>query len=289
MRSIARQALERYPIAVARLTPLSGGFNATYRIDDDAGRRYAMRVQRPDGPTPDMIRAEMTWLKALRRDTSLGVPEPIATRDGDLVAVTGGRSCVLYGWVDGRFLNKRLTPRHLHAVGVFTARLQQHGGTMGEITRRRVTGFDGMSVQEAASLVGTLHSPAGERKLLSVVARAEEAAAELPSGLLHADLHYENVLFHGDEVRAIDFDDCGYGPLLYDLAVTVFELGDRPDLCAALLEGYRSVLPFEHEELIPLFILLRRFQLGVYVAAHRTEPKFRSWWADQLDLAVAKA
>ena len=33
----------------------------------------------------------------------------------------------------------------------------------------------------------------------------------------------KNYLFHGGEVRLIDFGDCGWGHYLYDLAVTVSE------------------------------------------------------------------
>src|SRR4029450_890805 len=47
-------------------------------------------------------------------------------------------------------------------------------------------------------------------------------------GLIHGDLHHKNVLFHRGEARAIDFDDCGWGFHLYDLAVTLSELEDRP-------------------------------------------------------------
>ena len=43
-------------------------------------------------------------------------------------------------------------------------------------------------------------------------------------GLIHSDLHCENFLFHNGVVRAIDFDDCGWGFHLYDLAVTLWEL-----------------------------------------------------------------
>jgi len=37
-------------------------------------------------------------------------------------------------------------------------------------------------------------------------------------GLIHADLHLGNALFWSDEVRVIDFDDCGFGYWLYDIA-----------------------------------------------------------------------
>ncbi|MGZ5405781.1 MAG: phosphotransferase enzyme family protein, partial [Nocardioides sp.] len=52
-----------------------------------------------------------------------------------------------------------------------------------------------------------------------------------------------NALFHRGAVKLIDFDDCGTGPRLYDLAVALWELRDRPDYPSfrdALLSGYRA-------------------------------------------------
>ncbi len=87
-------------------------------------------------------------------------------------------------------------------------------------------------------------------------------------GLIHADLHSSNYLFHGKEVRAIDFEDCGRGYYLYDLAVTIDELeaefADRaPELRAALLRGYRHVRPLSegHEALLDLFVAMRLAEL----------------------------
>ena len=60
------------------------------------------------------------------------------------------------------------------------------------------------------------------------------------TGLIHADLHYENFLFHDGVARAIDFDDCGWGFYLYDVAVTLWELEED----ASTTRGYatRSLL-----------------------------------------------
>ena len=63
------------------------------------------------------------------------------------------------------------------------------------------------------------------------------------AGLIHADLHLGNALFQRGEVKLIDFDDCGTGPRLYELAVALWELRDRPDYPAyrdALLAGYSA-------------------------------------------------
>ena len=64
-------------------------------------------------------------------------------------------------------------------------------------------------------------------------------------GFIHADLHQWNYLFHGEEVRAIDFDDCGWGYFTYDMAVTLVSGGSGtfPALQDAFLTGYQRVRP----------------------------------------------
>jgi Ser/Thr protein kinase RdoA (MazF antagonist) len=102
--------------------------------------------------------------------------------------------------------------------------------------------------------------------------------------LIHADLHYGNLLFEGRTVRAIDFDDCGFGPLLYDPAVmlsAILDWGEYPALRAALLEGYRRVRPLsaEHESYLDTFIALRQMQDAMWVLEWRKHPAIRSDWA----------
>jgi Ser/Thr protein kinase RdoA (MazF antagonist) len=59
-------------------------------------------------------------------------------------------------------------------------------------------------------------------------AQRELGASPDVFGLIHSDLHQENYLFHRGRVRAIDFDDCGWGHFVYDLAVTLSELQHLP-------------------------------------------------------------
>ena len=37
-------------------------------------------------------------------------------------------------------------------------------------------------------------------------------------GLIHSDLNINNILVDGDQVKILDFDDCGYGWLLFDFS-----------------------------------------------------------------------
>jgi Ser/Thr protein kinase RdoA (MazF antagonist) len=81
-------------------------------------------------------------------------------------------------------------------------------------------------------------------------------------GMIHADLHPGNMLWQQGRVGAIDFDDCGTGPYLFDLAVALYEWtagGIDPGRYDAVLTGYTRVhtLPDLHPEVLRLLMAAR--------------------------------
>src|SRR5260221_13336109 len=61
-------------------------------------------------------------------------------------------------------------------------------------------------------------------------------------GMIHADVRLANLLADGDDIQVIDFDDCGFGWFMFDLATAVsfMEHDPRvPELCDAWVRGYR--------------------------------------------------
>lgn len=299
LKEMALAALADYGLSVARVKPLVHVENTTFRVWAADGSRYVMRITRPGKQTVEGVRAEMQWLAALRRDTDLIVPEPVPTRDGELLTIKEAegvpepRICVLFHWVAGQFLNKELTPAHLERVGILTAHLHEHVSRWVPpegFTRGSVANLSDKTVARMVNLVAALRSPEDVQIVEAVLARARavlETLGDHPEhyGLIHADLHQDNYLFHRGEVRAIDFDDCGYGPFLYDLGVTLFELHHRPDfpaLRAALLSGYRSVrpLPTEHEGYLETLYALRHLQIMIWKMEMRHHPAFQDWEMD---------
>jgi phosphotransferase family enzyme len=96
-------------------------------------------------------------------------------------------------------------------------------------------------------------------------------------GLIHADLHLGNALFWGDEVRVIDFDDCGFGYWLYDIAVSLWELRHRNDyeqFRSALIDGYTRHRPLPPGDLAHLddFIATRDVAFGLWCLPRRPRP-----------------
>ena len=85
-------------------------------------------------------------------------------------------------------------------------------------------------------------------------------------GLIHGDLGYSNHLFHDGRAGAIDFEMCGFGYYLCDLAEVLWgvqHVRHFPQIRAALFEGYRRVRPFPRD-------LERRSGAAIGVAAVTT-------------------
>ena len=96
-------------------------------------------------------------------------------------------------------------------------------------------------------------------------------------GLVHADLHLGNALFHRGNVKLIDFDDCGTGPRLYELAVALWELRDEEGYETfrdALLEGYRTQREIDPAHLDD-FIAVRQIAFDLwYTGMAQVNPAF---------------
>ncbi len=305
MRQLAETALASYDLGTVRLTPLMHFFNTTFRIDacprspsasqESPAERYVIRIHRPGTQDAASIQSELIWLLALRRDMDLVVPEPVPTRAGELVtlAATAGvpeaRQCVVFRWVDGRFLRARLGAKELERVGAFLAQLHQHAEHFvipAGFSRRRWD-YDGLR----STALGTdleeswAHLSQEQRAILDAVgAKVQQTIHALGEGrevfgLIHADCYERNYLFSHGEVHAIDFDGCGWGYYLFDIGVAFSTLLARPDYPAlrqAFLQGYRSVRPLSasHEALLDTFIAARLMCHVLWLAAHVDEPSY---------------
>ncbi len=312
LRRLAAEALAAYPLRVQRLWPLHHGHNTTFGVAataaDGETRRYALRASLPGWRLPQQLEAEPAYLTLLREKTSLGVPRPVAARDGAFVVqaaaadIPGERYFMLNEWVSGRFMRRRLSVAGMRRVGRFTALLhnfsQMHAAELAGLQRpsvqwERRAGLDG----DMARITAQAFSHAGpllDRPTRALFRRARErlqpameslGTGEDCFGLIHADLHQSNILHHQGEVRAIDFDDCGWGHYLYDLAVTHWYFRRRPDaarLRAAHLDGYRELRPLTaaEERLLPTFGSARTLLMACYIAGRSDHPRYSRWAPD---------
>jgi Ser/Thr protein kinase RdoA (MazF antagonist) len=308
LRRLAVEALATYEIRPARLVPIGHMENTIFRVETPDGEPYVLRIQRTTGSpfhpprSADEVRSEMAWITAVRRETGLAVPEPVPTAEGapltiiEVEGVPAPRACVLFRWQPGRFLDAGLTPSHLERVGEFTARLHAHAVGFEPpaiFSRGRIEDVSSEAAEYATGLVGEecgREAASLVESVMELVGRAQRELGTGPDvfGLIHADLHQENYLFDRGRVRAIDFDDCGWGHFVYDLAVTLSELQHLPDSAAlrtGLFRGYRAVrpLPPEHERYVEVFTALRVLKLTLWFLEQRDHPAFAGWEADVRD------
>lgn len=289
LRGLAGQALTHYALELPRIAVLSTKEHAVLRVEAyvpgrPSPERFALRLYDPRVFHESSVATELEWLAALRHDSELVVPEPVSTRSGELLlrceleGETAPRACALFRWVPGRRRTASLTPGALARVGCFVGKLHQHatrfvppsGGTAQRWDWDRVFG-SGSPVGPGHG--GTLFSAEQQALFQALAASIHTAMQGLGTGpevwgLIHADLNSSNYLFHGADVGAIDFEDCGWGYYLFDLAVILDELyavhpSRAADLRSGLLSGYRQirVLTDVHEAQLDLFMAMRLAEL----------------------------
>lgn len=288
---VARQALARYGYSEdTTLSVVALSENATYLVGDTPGEQRILRVHREGYHDAAAIASELAWTTALRRDGVVPTPAGVPTLDGDdvLTLDSGGRirHTVLFEHIDGVEADEEVPHSDSFVtLGEMTARLHAHADKW-----RRPAGFvrfswDWVNTLGRRSRWGPwLRGPGispHEADLFELASHLIQYKLEdyghSPDvfGLIHADLRLANVLVGGSVMHVIDFDDCGYGWFMYDLATALSFIEHEPEapgLVEAWIEGYTSVTPLNEADraIIPTMIMLRRLMLIAWMGSHST-------------------
>lgn len=292
MREAAGEALGAYGLAGAEMEWVSETSSVVYRVTRPDGLRCALRIHRPGHKVVRWIESEMTWLEAIRRETNLLAPRPIRTLRGDLLSsarLPDGAALpgALLEWVEGTVSTpETIQPEQVRRVGMYLARLHtfSRGYVPPEGFERPALDADGFFGEGSAYHAGDGERlfTAGQRAIFGAVeGRVRAVMAQLGHGrkvfgLIHADAIPQNVVFQGEIVGVVDFDECSWGYYLYDLAPMLWMLRAQPGYgaCrAALIEGYESVSPLPEGSLVALeaFIAARQVASCRWIAAHRED------------------
>lgn len=289
LRGIAHEALAAYGFGRSEISLLTHHENVTFSVRrPPAGDRYLLRIHRPGYQTAESIESELHWLRALAEDGALVVPRPVTANDARVVAV--GRNanaapflCSLLRWVPGRRMLRKQRPEHYRQLGRVTAMLHEHarswtrppGFTRPTWNTEGLLGHRPNLVDVAIDNAWALVPPKYRPILDEVAARFTDATDRLGRspdafGLIHSDLHLENVIFAGGSARPIDFDDCGFGWFVYDLAAAPQLFAPFPDAAvhrAAFLAGYHEIRPFDDARLRFLGVMraARLAGLGIWL------------------------
>ena len=272
-----------YDLALRRVRLITNGFNGIFRVDTEDGGKYVLRVCRPTETENGLpqLRSEMLWLAALRRDTDLQVPEPLATRSGGYVTtklvtvVPEARHCVVFSWLRGRDLDRQLSSATMAQVGTLAAQLHAHAARWTPPPGFSIGRYDRPFPFEPPILFDEEYRamlPPARRELFASTAERVQAAIDRlkacePPRVIHADLHRWNAKVYRGRIAAFDFQEILWGWPVQDIAITLYYLhgeADYPAWRAAFERGYTRVAPWPESfpGEIDLFIAARGMMLA---------------------------
>lgn len=287
LRALAYEALQHYDLDVARLRLVTNDMNGIFRVDTRTGQKYILRVTLPEGGhNHDHVAAEMDWLSALARDTTLSVPRPLAARDGSFVVeasapgVPEARFCAIFSWVPGKNLAEHMSLTNISKLGELMARLHVHALTYHPPDSLSLLRFDRVfPFPEPVVLFderfSALFPP--ERRVIyqRAIDWAQDSINRLkasgePMRIIHGDLHQWNVRNARGVLSPIDFEDLMWGWPVQDIATTLYYFFDPatfPEMRSAFQEGYTRISPWpeRYPGEIASFIAARAVGLANFV------------------------
>ena len=179
-------------------------------------------------------------------------PRPVANRHQQFLGKLNGKPACIVSRLTGTSLTQPQA-EHCAAVGAMLGQLHVEGKSFAEIMPNpRATSWR----ERTAPRVIPFLLPQDAALLQNEIAlHAHNPLAELPQGVIHADLFRDNVLFDGMRIGGLlDFYFACNDSLLYDVAITVNDWCVNADgtldenRTRALLTAYHAVRPLQAQE-----------------------------------------
>ena len=297
LHAIAHRASAHWPLDVTSLTLVSQSENTVFRLETSDRGSFALRLHRPGYHSLPELESEQIWTRALA-EGGIAIPKVEPTEDGryyveaSLGTAETTRQAGLIQWLPGEALAEVLADQPpdslLHdtyfALGALIA--QCHLATLAWTPPAHFSrhAFDHDGFVGNAPFWGrfwelSLTTQSNRERLTAIRDALSAHLQAMPKnrhnfGMIHADLHANNVLRNIDKLFVIDFDDAGFGWHAFDLAVAVYDQLDyfhptpRFDIASkALMAGYASVRPDCDESFaqLPVFLLIRSLMLLTWI------------------------
>ncbi len=194
----------------------------------------------------------------------ISCPQPVENRRGEALGRIAGRPAAIVTFLDGMWI-RRPEPRHCAMLGEALAKLHKAGADF-RMHRQNTLSLEGwlalhLSAESRADQVlpGLAEATAAELSYLG-----SNWPADLPTGVIHADLFPDNVFFLAGKLSGmIDFYFACNDAFAYDLAICLnawcFESDASFNITKgmALINGYERVRKLNGAEIAALPILAR--------------------------------
>lgn len=263
--ALAEAALDHYDLGPADVRFVQHNAGIVFHvITRETSQHYVLKIHKRVGVGGDPTAAELEpglhWLADFAHASDVAVQTPIRTRTGQFVGTLGLPSatapvaCTLQRWVDGRPLNGDFTAQQIAAVGTMTAKIHAFSSTYVLDSDVSATRHDTQALQRNVRLLretlpDTLLSShdytticAAERRIMDQMAALGRHSVVW--GPVHGDIHHDNILLDGEEIRPIDFTGLRLAHYMYDIGVTMYHIFYQgSEVRYSYFDGYQAIYP----------------------------------------------
>ena len=289
---LAEEAIKHWDVEVKSINLHLQSENTVFKVEGLDGNTYALRIHRKGYHDLEELNSEHVWTSSLS-NAGLLVPEAVVTRSGEAYTSVSFlnsseyRYVGLVKWIEGTILNDLILDLEekdvsdvYESLGKVVAKFHKATIAWEKPKDFKRHSFDADGFLGSKPFWGRFweaqNATTREREKLSLIRNnITESLSKLPKdinsfGMIHADLHSQNVLIQGKSLSVIDFDDSGFGWYGFDLAVAIW---DRLDFTAtgchfdiaykSLIRGYLEERPNAKDiiETIPTFLLMRTLMI----------------------------
>jgi Ser/Thr protein kinase RdoA (MazF antagonist) len=245
------------------------GLNDTYKVSSDT-ENFALRIYRKNWRTQSNILFEIEAIKHLHKKGA-NVAYPIERNEGgyitNIVAPEGIRQVIVTKYADGIIL-KYEKPEDAATYGRETAHIHELSSDFDSKHHRYKLDFNHLVQEPMADIESYLcHRPNDWKFIKELASNLSKifisvSSKELDYGFCHGDCHGYNAHEYNNEITHFDFDCCGFGFRVYDLATFKWSLRlqkKETEFWPKFLDGYKSVrkIPDIDLNLIESFVAVR--------------------------------
>ncbi len=312
IRLIAQKALEHYPIKVKNIELKRYAANATFKVTDSKNKEYQLRIHPKEWHTKAAILEEIKWLNHILKTTDIIAPRPIHSINNQFViqcqhpstALT--RYCELFEWLPGRKRWHSINKDYAMELGLLIGKLHKSGQSM-DIKHRYFWNADSMAGTSKARYYNVEKLTDVNKSQQIIITKARRAVYDQlknyekiyknKSGLIHGDVQPNNILYLHNNIEIIDFDDCGVGLYVFELAGALHAFHQLTktnknkkynELKEALFEGYSRMMSLKEEDiqLVPYCILAVRLMTIAWLEHNKDNLSLRQHYSPAIAGAI---
>mgnify|MGYP006086208123 FL=1 len=319
LKEIAPKALRLWDVNPKKISLPLQSENAIFKIEDSNGNNFALRISKEDRHHLSKFNSEYLWMSYLA-ERGLVVPRAMLSIKNKVFekieGVTSSETVLacLLSWLEGQQLSSLLSgfkkkdaQQIYKSLGKVIANLHEAAVEWDVPKEFSRPSFDVDGLLGEAPLWGKFWEvrsiDSGDRMELSLIKDKLKIALEGLGkeddlfGIIHADLHSENILVNNEDLAIIDFDNLAFGWFGFDLAGALW---DRLDVSAngghfetaqeAMIEGYLQERPDAHEIInsIPVFLLMRTLMLISWID-NRPELGYKNYLPELVNASKTQA